>query len=128
MFKMRSALKTIKVAGLVLLAGVCILLAVTPAVAQTPFEQRVNTSIEKGLQLLRDTQQADGSWLSFFSSGGYQVAGASMGVLCFMEQRDPITRIKKGYTGLSQPTKFKLIRLWPTLSRNKMLMVALVVM
>lgn len=76
-------------------------LAVLPStLAVTPFEQRVNDSIELGLQYLRDNQQAGGYWLP----GGYYsdyVAGASLGVLCFLNQKDTVTGDKLGYSGLS---------------------------
>ena len=75
--------------------------AVMPStLAVTPFEQRVNDSIELGLQYLRDNQQSGGYWLP---GGGYSdyVAGASLGVLCFLNQKDTMTGEKLGYSGLS---------------------------
>lgn len=74
--------------------------AMPSTLAVTPFEQRVNDSIELGLQYLRDNQQSGGYWLP---GGGYSdyVAGASLGVLCFLNQKDTMTGEKLGYSGLS---------------------------
>ena len=82
----------------VLLSQIFTLLPV--AVSVTPFEQRVNDSIELGLQYLRDSQQPGGYWLP---GGGYNdyVAGASLGVLCFLNQKDDLTGESLGYSGLS---------------------------
>jgi hypothetical protein len=73
--------------------------------AVTPFEQRVNNSIESGLQYLRDNFQPGGYWVTNGGVGESRVAGASLGVLCFMEQKDPITGNKKGYSGLTPSDK-----------------------
>lgn len=70
------------------------------AVAVTPFEQRVNDSIDDGLDYLRANQQPGGYWLPGGSYSDY-VAGTSLGVLCFLNQKDPLTDDKLGYSGLS---------------------------
>jgi squalene-hopene/tetraprenyl-beta-curcumene cyclase len=63
--------------------------------AVTPFEQRVNDSIEAGLEYLRDTQQPGGYWGS-----SARVADASLGILCFITQKDSLGNLK-GYSGLA---------------------------
>jgi hypothetical protein len=70
----------------------------------TPFEHRVNDSIELGLQYLRDNFQPGGYW-SALGILEARVAGASLGVLCFLNQKDPITGDKKGYSGLAPSDK-----------------------
>lgn len=97
--KSKSLLLTV-----VSLALIVSLVLTSTTFAVTPFETRVNNAIEKGLQKLRDTQQGDGSWGSYFGTSGYNIAGASFGALCFMNQKDSSGN-KKGYAGLSAGDK-----------------------
>jgi hypothetical protein len=66
--------------------------------AVTPFEQRVNDSIDLGLEFLRNNYP----WSGTMGGSGYYssyVAAASLGVLCFLNQKDSLGDMK-GYSGL----------------------------
>jgi hypothetical protein len=88
---------TKKIAVLIPVLIMLLLLASFPAksYAVTPFETRVNDSIELGLQYLRDNQQLPGGYWG----SSVRVAGASLGILCFLNQKDS-TGNMKGYSGL----------------------------
>jgi len=98
-----------KIAVLIPVFAMLLLLASFPAIsyAVTPFEQRVNDSIELGLQYLRDNFQSGGYWSGIIGSQGSfesRVAGASLGILCFLNQKDPSGDMK-GYSGLAPSDK-----------------------
>lgn len=74
---MKTSLITLIIASLAFAAA-------GPVLADlTPHQEAINTAIEKGLEWLRDNQNADGSWDAY---GGYKVAGAAMATLAFLEQ------------------------------------------
>lgn len=89
-----------KIAALIPVFIMLLLLASFPTEshAVTPFEQRVNDSIESGLEYLRNNYPWSGriGGLGYYDS---YVAAASLGILCFINQKDAMGNMK-GYSGL----------------------------